>query len=132
MEELEERRVWQRVRGTDRTQELRDCLVRQGKLRGAYRQLARRGGRGLRLLEQKENQIACLRGLLRVRTGQSVAPPRSGDGPVDLLECFQAEQRFLEELIRWSREEELGPVFAALAEGQKRQCRILLELLGTA
>ncbi len=130
MEELEERRIWQRVRGTDRVEELRACLADQGKLQRAYRVLARRGGRGLRLLEQKENQIACLRGLLRVQTGQGVSAPRAGDGPVDLLECFRREQQFLESLLRWSREGELGPVFAAMAEGQKRQCRILLEVLG--
>ena len=132
MEEIMENRVWQRVRGEGgRTQALRECLSRQGRLWGAYRSLGRRGGKYRMLLEQKENQIACLRGLLRVLTGQGAAHPRCGDGPVDLLECFRAEQRLLEELTGFAREPELGPVFSALAEGQKRHLRILLEVIGT-
>lgn len=132
MEELDESRVWQRVRGTDPTEQLRICLAEQGKLWGAYRQLSRRGGKCRQLFEHKQNQIACLRGLLRVQTGQGVSPPRSGTGAVDLLECFRGEQRFLRELLQLSRDGELGPVFAALAEGQKKHCRILLEVLGTS
>lgn len=132
MEELTEKRVWQRVRGEpDRAQQLRTCLAEQGRLEGIYRQLSRRGGKCRLLLEQKENQIACLRGLLRVLTGQGAARPRWGTGRPDLLEAFAAEQRFLGELMQLSRDPELGPVFAALAEGQKRHLRILLELLGT-
>ena len=132
MEENVEKRVWQRVRGEpDRVQALRECLSRQGRLLGIYRCLSRRGGKCRLLLEQKENQVACLRGLLRVLTGQSAAQPRCGEGRVDLLEAFAAEQQLLEELVRFSREPDLGPVFAALAEGQKKHLRILLEIIGT-
>ena len=88
MEETMEKRVWQRVRGTgDLAGELRECLVRQGELLGMYRHLSRRGGRGRQLYEQKMGQIACLRGLLRVLTGQSVAPPPSPDRTPELLSC---------------------------------------------
>ena len=132
MEEIMEKRVWQRVRGEpDRVQVLRECLARQGKLRSVYRTLSRRGGKCRLLLEQKENQIACLRGLLRVLTGQSAAHPRCGECRVDLLEAFAAEQQLLGELTGFGREPELGPVFAALAEGQKKHLRILLEVIGT-
>ncbi len=127
-----EKRVWQRVRGEpERAEALRGCLARQGRLWSVYRSLSRRGGKSRMLFEQKENQIACLRGLLRVLTGQGAAHPRCGEVRVDLLECFAAEQQFLEELTRWSREADLGAVFAALADGQKRHLRILLELIGT-
>ena len=127
-----ENRVWQRVRGEpDRVQVLRECLARQGKLWSVYRSLSRRGGKCRQLLEQKENQIACLRGLLRVLTGQGVAPPRCAEGKVDLLEVFAGERQLLEELTGLAREPELGPVFAALAEGQKKHLRLLLEILGT-
>ena len=132
MEETMENRVWQRVRGeTDRVQALRECLARQGKLWSVYRSLSRRGGKCRQLLEQKENQIACLRGLLRVLTGQGAAHPRCGECRVDLLEAFAQEQRLLEELLRLEREPDLGPVFSALAEGQKKHLRLLLEILGT-
>lgn len=132
MEEITEKRVWQRVRGeTDRAEALRGCLLRQGRLLGIYRRLGRRGGKCRMLLEQKENQIACLRGLLRTLTGQSIAPPRCGEGRVDLMEAFGAEQQLLEELNRFCREPDLGPVFSALAEGQKKHLRLLLEVLGT-
>lgn len=134
MESMEERRIWQRVRGTegpDRVQQIRTCLAEQGQLWSAYRQLARRGGKCRQLLEQKENQIACLRGVLRVLTGQGAAHPRSAEVRVDLLQCFAGEQRFLQELTGLSRDEELGAIFGAMAERQKLQCRLLLEIVGS-
>lgn len=132
MEEIVEKRVWQRVRGEpDRVETLRGCLARQGRLWSVYRSLSRRGGKCRTLFEQKENQIACLRGLLRVMTGQGIQHPRCGECRVDLLEAFAAEQQLLEELTGFSREPGLGPVFSALAEGQKKHLRILLEVIGT-
>ena len=132
MEELKESRVWQRVRGgVDPTEELRQCLQKQGELLGMYRCLSRRGGRGRQLYEQKQHQIDCLRGLLRVLTQQCAAPPRSPDAPVDLLRCHRAELQFLGLLIQHSREGELAPLFDALAQRQKCQCRLILEILGT-
>lgn len=134
MEAMDERRVWQRVRGTqepDRAAQLRACLARQGELLSAYRQLARRGGRCRQLFEQKQAQVACLRGLLRVITGQSVAPPRCTDGPVDLLRCHEGEQAFLRELTDLTRDPEHGPIYETLRERQKVQCRLLLEVIGT-
>ena len=132
MEEQLENRIWQRVRGTsDPVQELRQCLLRQGELLGMYRSLSRRGGKGRQLYEQKSNQIACLRGLLRVMTGQSVAPPRSPEVQADLLRCHREELVFLGQLTTWSRDGELAALFGALADRQKCQCRLVLEILGT-
>ena len=132
MEAMDERRVWQRVRGMeDRAGELRGCLAAQGELLGMYRVLSRRGGKGRQLFEQKRDQIACLRGLLRVLTGQSVAPPRCPEAAADLLRCHSRELEFLRQLKSWSREEELGPVFDSLAHRQQCQCRLILELVGT-
>ena len=131
MEELNESRVWQRVRGTDQTEDLRGLLVRQARLRAVYRQMSRRGGKWRLLLEQKESQIACLRGLLRIRTGQGAACPRVGETSQDLAACFDEERGLLAELTRLSREEELGPVFMVLLRDQQKHCRLLLELLGT-
>ena len=132
MEEQLESKVWQRVRGAaDPSQELRQCLQKQGELLGMYRSLGRRGGLGRQLFEQKSHQIACLRGLLRVMTGQPVAPPRSPDAPADLLRCHRAELQFLGQLKCWSREGELAALFGALTDRQSCQCRLLLEILGT-
>ena len=132
MEEHLESRVWQRVRGgNDPAGELRQCLARQGELLGMYRSFVRRGGRGRQLYEQKQHQIACLRGLLRVMTGQNVAPPRSPDAPADLLRCHREELVLLDQLMRWSKEGELAALFEALTDRQKCQCRLVLELLGT-
>lgn len=133
MEESTEKRVWQRVRGEpDRTQLLRECLLRQGKLLGIYRQIAGRGGKYRRLWEQKLEQVSCLRGLLRVMTLQSVCQPHGEPGPVELLRCFEEEHRTLNDLTRLCRDEELGGVFELLRDRQRRQLRLLLELLGTA
>lgn len=132
MEERLESRVWQRVRGdADPAQELRQCLQKQGELLGMYRNLGRRGGKGRQLYEQKMNQVACLRGLLRVMTGQCVAPPKSPEMAADLLRCHREELIFLGQLRRWSREGELAALFDALADRQKCQCRLVLEILGT-
>ena len=132
MEETMEKRVWQRVRGeSDRVGALRECLNRQGRLWSQYRSLSRRGGKCRMLFEQKENQIACLRGLLRIRTGQGAVCPRVGETSQDLAACFAEERGLLAELARLSREEELGPVFAILLREQQKHCRLLLELLGT-
>ena len=132
MEERMESKIWQRVRGgADPAEELRQCLQKQGELLGMYRALSRRGGRGRQLYEQKSSQIACLRGLLRVMTGQTVAPPRSPEVQVDLLRCHREEMEFLRQLKRWSREGELAVLFESLADRQKCQCRLVLEILGT-
>ena len=132
MEEQLENRIWQRVRGvSDPAQELRQCLQEQGELLGIYRGLSRRGGKGRQLYEQKMHQVACLRGLLRVMTGQCIAPPRSPEAPADLLRCHREELEFLRQLKLWSREGELSALFESLADRQKCQCRLVLEILGT-
>ena len=132
MEEIKESQIWQRVRGeSDRAGELRQMLTDQGQLWSRYRQMARRGGKWRLLLEQKESQIACLRGLLRLTTGQSAAHPRPTESQADLPQCMAREQVFLQELTRLKRDPEWGPVYGVLAESQTRQCRILLELIGT-
>ena len=132
MEELAEKRVWQRVRGDgDSTERVRALLADQGPLLGTYRNFSRRGGTWRRLWELKESQVACLRGLLRAMTGQGTAHPRSGGGPVDLMQCLEAERRILGELSELSREGEWAPVLEILRDRQKGQCRILLELLGS-
>ena len=130
MEELTEKRVWQRVRGDmDPTERVRAILADQGQLLGTYRNFSRRGGAWRRLREQKESKVACLRGLLRVLTGQGAAQPRcSGAG--DLTACFELERRLLSELTELSRDGEWGGIFAVLLERQRGQCRLVLELLG--
>ena len=130
MEELTERQVWQRVRGEAAAVErLRACLADQGALLTAYRSMARRGGAWRRLYEGKLEQVACLRGLMRVMTGQGAARP-GGSGPADLMACFARERRLLAELTELSRDAEYGSLFALLLNRQKTQCCLALELLG--
>ena len=129
MEETTQKQVWQRVRGTagaEPEEVLRRWLTEQGRLWAVYRCLSRRGGRYRLLFEQKDRQLACLRGLLRLRTGQYSARPRCGEVPQDLVGCFEPEVRFLEELTGQS-----NPVLTALAQSQKKQLCLLLELLGS-
>lgn len=130
MEELTEKRVWQRVRGeAEPVERVRRMLLDQGALLGTYRCLSRRGGAWRRLYEQSEAQVACLRGLLRVLTGQGAARPRCG-GPMELADCLRLERDHLAELTELSRDGEWGGVFACLLDRQRRQCRLVLELLG--
>ena len=130
MEELAEKRIWQRVRGeTDSTERVRALLADQGPLLGTYRNFSRRGGAWRRLWELKEAQVACLRGLLRLLTGQTAAKPRPGTAG-DLTACFALERKFLGELTELSRDAGIGDLAGALTDGQRRICRLLLELMG--
>ena len=132
MEESTEKRVWQRVRGEpDRGDAGRECLSRQGRLWLVYRFLACRGGKYRRLWETKQEQVACLRGVLRVMTSQGVRQPQGEPGPVDLMQCFDLERQTLQELTRLCRDEEFGGIFEILRQRQWNQCRLLLEILGT-
>ena len=131
MEELTEKRVWQRVRGEAAVLDLvRSCLADQGPLLTAYRSFSRRGGLWRRLYECKAEQVSCLRGLVRVLTGQGAARP-GGSALPDLMACFDRERRLLLELTELSRDPEQGSVFAILLDRQKAICRLVLELLGT-
>ena len=131
MEELAEKRIWQRVRGDgDITGRVRALLADQGPLLGTYRNFSRRGGSWRRLWELKEAQVACLRGLLRVLTGQTAAKPRPGTAG-DLNDCFRLERRLLGELTALSREGEIADLAALLLKRQQEICRLELELLGT-
>ena len=131
MEELAEKRIWQRVRGEgDLTGRVRSLLADQGPVLGTYRNLSRRGGTWRRLWELKEAQVACLRGLLRVLTGQAAAKPRPGTAG-DLTACFAHERKFLGELRSLSQEGEIGDLAALLLKRQQEICRLELELLGT-
>ncbi len=123
MEAMDERRVWQRVRGTEGP-DLRQMLEAQGRLASQYRILSRRGGKCRQLFEQKEAQIQCLRGLLRVETGQGVAHPSWTEGRVDLLRCYAMETEFLRFL-----QSQTEPIFGALRDRQAAQCRLLLEVI---
>ena len=131
MEELAEKRIWQRVRGeTDSTERVRALLADQGPLLGTYRNFSRRGGAWRRLWELKESQVACLRGLLRLLTGQTAAKPRPGVAG-DLNACLESERRLLGELTDLSRDAGIGDLAGALTDGQRRICRLLLELMGS-
>ena len=131
MEELAEKRIWQRVRGEgDLTGRVRSLLADQGPVLGTYRNLSRRGGTWRRLWELKEAQVACLRGLLRLLTGQTAAKPRPGTAG-DLITCFAMERKFLGELTALSQEGEIADLAALLLKRQQELCRLELELLGT-
>ena len=129
MEELMEKRIWQRVRGEGVTERVRTILADQGPLLGTYRIQSRRGGKWRRIWELKEEQTAALRGLLRLLTGQTTAKPRPGTAG-DLLTCLGLERRLLAELTDLSREGEIADLADLLLERQRDVCRLELELLG--
>ena len=93
MEELTEKRVWQRVRGEGQLDRVRICLADQGPLLTAYRSFSRRGGPWRRLYEQKTEQVACFRGLIRVLTGQGSS----------ILLCTSSYPTILRVRKRWLR-----------------------------
>lgn len=127
MEEITQKQVWQRVRGSGAEEELRRWLAEQGRLWAVYRSFSRRGGRYRMLFEQKDRQLSCLRGLLRLQTGQCAARPRCSEAAPDLCACYESEARFYEELSHRGTD----PALTVLSAGQKKQLSLLLELLGS-
>lgn len=131
--EIDERKVWQRVRGgtPDQIQRLREFLTAQAPIAACYRNLSRRGGKFQLLHEHKHSQINALRGILRMLTGQPVAQPRCREATPDLKACFTAERNLYDALDAQSRDGEFGPVFASLRDRQREHCRLLAEVIGT-
>ena len=57
MEELAEKRIWQRVRGEGAQERVRSLLADQGPLLGTYRNFSRRGGKWRRLWEDRKSVV---------------------------------------------------------------------------
>ena len=132
-------RVWQRVQGGLWEPDMLIPLV--GKLRQdgfVYRYLRGRmpaEGALAQLLEQTRGDIACLKGMYRLRTGPRLPAPEGKcrmeeSGLLALTGCYR---RCLERAAVYEREgkePEYGSVFLMLSQQERQRGRQILMLLG--
>lgn len=128
-------RVWQRVQSGG-TQDDLEALIRRVQMDGAvYAQLARQlGGRLKMLSEAKTAQAACLKGIHVMATGRKpeIAPavPPKVSPQIGLRRCLAGELYTLEQYERLASDGCFSPIFAQLAQEQKKHCKIVAELIG--
>ena len=134
-------RVWQRVQGDDRLgdRELLAMINREISSATTYLQLSRqlqgKDSAALRQLHDREQaHCACLRGIytLITSTYPNTKPiPLTGQTPESVLRrCYGRQMQALADYEARVNDPEYGPVFSRLAEQERDQCRMLLELIG--
>ena len=140
-------RVWQRVKapqtnqpqGVDRTGALSERILEEWQTLRRYIALQSQGEyrnnpelKGM--IEQKQNQLSCLKGIYRLTANaQSKIPavqPKQEPVPVLLRKCFTELQRCGSFYGASAAHSEFGGVYALLAEQNQRQAWQILAFLG--
>ena len=87
-----------------------------------------------RLWEQKQDQLACLKGIYRLSANASckvpVVPPKSEPAPVLLRKCYGSLLRCCGFYGSATADREFGDVYRQLAEQDRQQCYRILTFLG--
>ena len=141
-------RVWDRVQVSSgehkvqplqQTDGLQSLIVEEWQQAQAYEQLSRKLTGGARttiweLQREKKAQIACLKGICTMCTGQAplikaVQPP-SAPAPQLLRQCYGRQLRCLARYEGAVGDPEYGHVYKGMAEQDRRHCREILKLLG--
>ena len=139
MQEME-KRVWQRVMAQPRQEasNLKTLAIDTQEALGEYRQLLKAKVESIRevgrqLLKVEQENMACLRGLHYLQTGEQMKVSMGNLFPVDLkrmVRRYHSARRQLMEYTARSAEPEWGCVFQAMAKRQEGQCDRLCQLLG--
>jgi hypothetical protein len=141
-----EARVWQRLQAEKQEgknqshgENLQALVMEQLQLSAVYSHLARvcpgrDGAVFMRLAREAKIQALCLKGILKLITGQnpSVAatPPQSSLSEAMLRRCYGQELRLLREYESRCTDTEYGPVFDRMAGRNREHCAALMELIG--
>ena len=141
-----EQQVWQRVQGSreerrqeQRTENIQELIMQEMASAAIFARLARqmqpREAAVLqRLSSQEQAHGSCLKGIYTLTTGQKPVirspQPEPGTPEAVLRRCYGNLMRNLKSYEARSEEPEFGPVFARLADQEREQCRLVLELLG--
>jgi len=135
-----EQRVWQRVMGEKEPEntDLRQLAITSQEAVAEYRQLLRskvesHRDLGKKLLSGEQENLACLKGLHQLQTGNSMKLPILQPKSVDvktLVRRYHSARRCMAEYTARSAEAEWGCVFLAMARRQEMQCALLAQLLG--
>ena len=136
-------RVWQRVRGEQSqgldTTALSAMIAGEWTDAATYLLLSRQlSGKDAALIHQLYAQeranLACLKGIYILSTGEQPSIPvqQPSPAPVDALlrRCYSREIRCAALYEEKSTDPEYGPVFAQLAQQERRHCQMLAELIG--
>ena len=142
-----EARVWQRVQGEkqepavqNRGDNLPALIMEQLQLSAAYSHLSRiypgrDGTVFMRLAREARNQGVCLKGILKLMTGQNpsvaTAPPQISAPDAMLRRCYGQELRLLREYESRCADPEYGPVFDRMASRNREHCGTVMELIGS-
>ena len=139
MNEMEQR-VWQRVMAQPQqgVSNLKTLAIDTQEALGEYRQLLKAKVESIRevgrqLLKAEQENLACLRGLHYLQTGEQMKLPMTGSMPMDIkrmVRRYHSARRQLMEYTARSAEPEWGCVFQAMAKRQEGQCDRLCQLLG--
>lgn len=134
-------RVWQRVRGQSGAEDTLEDLINDAWHDTAlFLQLSRRTeGKSAaalrRLYEQEQSQWACLRGIHAMTTGRKWIQPQPRPIPGGLEEnlrsCLSRRMRTMNVCQSRGSDAEYGCVYVQLAEKERQQCRVILELIGS-
>lgn len=137
-----EQQVWQRVRGTkgpDTGPEQKQMLLDAMEMAAVYGYLLKNASDQsrellLRLQEGERANIACLKGIARLRRqelpGKILPPDR--EPPQKMLErCYHRSRRAMLGFLAQSAVDEFGEVYRAMADREERHCAWLAQLMGS-
>ena len=135
-----EKRVWQRVMQQTQPENtaLKSLAIESQEAMTEYRQLLKAKVESVRevgrqLLKAEQENMACLRGLHYLQTGEQMKVSMGNLFPVDLKRMVRRYHRARRQLMEYtarSAEPEWGCVFQAMAKRQEGQCDRLCQLVG--
>lgn len=135
-----EKRVWDRVHGSSQPSSLQTLAAAEQGCAAVYLRLARMTqGPSKTVLRQlyahERSHSRCLNGISIAAQGKPLsvrtAPPPADSMTVALRKCYAQTLRAMDEYRQRSEDREYGHIFAHMAEQEKANSRMILELLGT-
>ena len=135
-----EQRVWQRVMqpGQQTQTDLKPLAMESQGAMAEYRQLLKSRVESIRelgrqLVKTEQENLANLRGLHYLQTGEPMKLPMVSALPADLkrmVRRYHSSRRIWLEYVSRSAEPEWGTVYGEMAKRQEQQCDRLCQLLG--
>ena len=135
-----EKRVWQRVMQQTQPENtaLKSLAMESQEAMTEYRQLLKAKVESIRevgrqLLKAEQENMACLRGMHYLQTGEPMKLPMVSALPADLkrmVRRYHSGRRIWLEYVSRSAEPEWGTVFGEMAKRQEQQCDRLCQLVG--
>ena len=139
MNEMEQR-VWHRVMQPPQGEmtALKPLAMESHQAVSEYRQLLKSRVESVRelgrqLVKAEQENLASLRGLHFMQTGEQMKLPMTNTFPADIkrmIRRYHSARKQLVEYMARSSEQDWGCVFLAMAKRQEGQCDLLCQLVG--